>query len=80
MDIEVKVHPGSSQKKVTFKEGIMHLSIHARPEKGKANKEAVDLLSDHFDLPVREIVLKSGEKSRNKVFSIASLAPGRLPK
>lgn len=44
----------------------LHIAIHARPEKGEANKELILFLSDLLGVPKSKIILKSGETSKYK--------------
>jgi uncharacterized protein (TIGR00251 family) len=41
-----------------------------RPEKGKANRELVELLADHFGVSKSRVTIVRGEKSRNKIVEI----------
>jgi len=68
--IKTRVHPGSSQKKAESRDGVLHLYIHSQPEKGKANKEAIELLAKHLKVKKGQITLSNGEKSREKTFII----------
>lgn len=44
----------------------LHISLHAKPHQGEANKELISYLSQLFHLPKTEIILKRGEGSRHK--------------
>lgn len=44
----------------------LHIAIHAKPLKGKANKELISFLSKVFDVPVSQINVKAGENSKYK--------------
>lgn len=44
----------------------LHVAIHAKPYKGKANEELIEYLSELFDAPKSLIILKSGENSKYK--------------
>lgn len=64
--IDVKVHP-RSKKSVVEKNGeVYKIWVQAAPEKGKANREMIKLLAEHFGLAPSQIRLVRGEKSRNK--------------
>lgn len=45
----------------------LHIALHAKPQKGEANKELIAYLAKLFDLPKSSITLKRGENSRYKV-------------
>lgn len=67
MEISVKAHPRSSQKKIVLKEGIYHVYVHAPPQNGKANREIMELLAQEFGVPKSSIRLR-GETSCYKTF------------
>ena len=72
MRIEVVVHPGSSQKKLIIKENVYHIYINAQREKGKANRESIECLAEHFRVNKNIITIKRGETSRKKIVELAT--------
>lgn len=44
----------------------LHISIHAKPHKGEANKALILFLSKTFDVPKSKIILVTGEGSKYK--------------
>ena len=46
------------------------IGITAEPEKGKANKELIEKISKHFDVPKSNVRIISGEKSRKKLVEV----------
>jgi len=48
----------------------LKVKVAAPPIEGKANKELINILSEHFDVPKSKISIISGEKSRNKIVEI----------
>lgn len=42
------------------------ISLHAKPDKGSANKELIAYLAKLFHLPKTQIILQKGEQSRHK--------------
>lgn len=44
----------------------LHISLHAKPHDGEANKELISYLSELFGLPKSQIILLRGENSRHK--------------
>ncbi|MES0492026.1 MAG: DUF167 domain-containing protein [Leptospirales bacterium] len=67
-EIKVRVHPKSSKSEFIQKGDTYHAYIHAPPEKGKANKETIELIAKEFKQPKTHIRIIRGEKSRDKVF------------
>lgn len=62
--ISVKVVTKSSQEKVEKKGGKDYkVWVKSAPEKGKANRDVVGLLSDYFG---EKVWIKSGHTSRKK--------------
>jgi uncharacterized protein len=73
--LAVKITPNAGRNEVTgFKEGVLQIKIAAPPEKGKANKELVDFLSERLGIRKSTILIIKGQTSRNKVVSIETLS------
>ena len=51
------------------KDGIS-IGIVSDPQKGKANKELIEKISKHFDVPKSNVRIVSGEKSRKKLVEV----------
>ena len=66
--INVTAHTNSSKNFVIEKENEINVYVTCIPEKGKANKAIIKLLSKHFKKPKSKIKLVKGEKSKTKVF------------
>jgi uncharacterized protein (TIGR00251 family) len=50
--------------------GALKLSVTAAAEKGKANREVVELLADTFGVPSAAVTITSGKSSKDKVVEI----------
>ncbi|UCB45984.1 MAG: DUF167 domain-containing protein [Spirochaetota bacterium] len=70
--IEVKVHTGSSKRKIEIKNGTYHIYTHANPVQGKANKDAIELVADYLGVAKSAVSIIRGVKSKNKAFKINS--------
>jgi uncharacterized protein (TIGR00251 family) len=69
--LDVKVIPGSSKTELAgVHDGRLRIRVAAAPEDGKANAVLTAFLSKLFDCPKKEIVIKSGEKSRLKTICL----------
>lgn len=68
--IGVKIHTGSSKRDIIHKDGIFHIYTHFKPVQGKANLDALKIISNYFDIPKSNILIIKGEKSKDKVFRI----------
>jgi uncharacterized protein len=51
-------------------ENEIKISIKSKPELGKANRELIKLLSNHFQVPSNKIKIIQGIKSRKKIVHI----------
>ena len=71
MLIKVKVFPSSKREEIIKKsEDSFEVRVKEKPEKGKANREVVKILSWYFKIPRSKIKLIKGFKKRNKIFEI----------
>jgi uncharacterized protein YggU (UPF0235/DUF167 family) len=69
----INVTVRASARKRTIEEqsdGSLKIWTNVAPEKGKANKDVVDLLSEYMDIPKSRILLVKGETSNKKIFKI----------
>jgi uncharacterized protein (TIGR00251 family) len=73
--LAIKVTPNAGRNEVTgFKEDVLHVRIAAPPDKGKANKELADFLSERLGIKKSAISIIKGPNSRNKVIAIAGIS------
>jgi len=71
MKIFVKVKANTSQERVRKTGGkSFEVWTKEKPAKGKANKDVLKILAEHFSVSVSETKIISGFKSREKVISI----------
>jgi len=71
MLIKVKVFPNSKKEEIIKKsEDSFEIKVKEKPEKGRANREVVRILSFYFKIPESRIRLIRGFKKRNKIFEI----------
>ena len=54
--------------------GALKIKLRAPPIEGKANAALLRFLAEQLKLPRKAIVLKSGEKSRDKTIQIRGLS------
>ncbi|MBY0485199.1 DUF167 family protein [Nitrosomonas sp.] len=55
----------------------LRIKLAAAPVKGKANTALLKFLAKHFDVPLNQVILRQGDKSRHKVIIIQQ--PGCSP-
>lgn len=77
MLIKIKVFPNSKKQEVIKKsEDSFEVKVKAKPQKGEANKEVMEILTSYFKISKSKIRLIKGFKKRNKIFKITiSLKP-----
>lgn len=79
--INIEVKPGASKSEI---EGVdewrncLEVRLKARAEKGKANKELIQMLSSLLALPISNFIIVKGEKSRRKSIKILGLNVGEF--
>ena len=73
MKINVKVKPGSRKNDIkVIGPNALEVRVTAAPEKGKANKAVIELLSKYYKVPKSAITILRGEGSREKMIQILS--------
>ncbi len=71
MIIKVRVIPNSKRNDVVSRIGsILRVKIAAPAVEGKANEELCDYLSDFFDVNRSHVLLRKGERGREKTIEI----------
>jgi hypothetical protein len=79
--LAVKVTPNAGRNEIIgFKEDVLQVRIAAPPDKGKANKELTDFLSERCGIRKSSIAIIKGLTSRNKVLSIDGISKDELIK
>lgn len=71
MRIKVKVRPNSrSNEVIEIGKDSYEVKVTVPPEKGKANKRVIELISKHLKIPKSKIAIISGELFKEKVIEI----------
>ena len=69
--IKVKVKPNAKREEIKEIEmDFFEVRTTVVPEKGKANKKVIEILSKYLKVPKSRIKLIKGETSREKIFLI----------
>ena len=67
----VRAHAGARQNAVLGeRQGALRIAVTAAPEKGKANRAIIDLLSDRLGVAKSSIELIAGETTPQKRFLV----------
>jgi uncharacterized protein (TIGR00251 family) len=75
VSVRVRVIPRAQRSEIVgIKDGTVVVRLNAPPVDGKANEALLMLMVRELGLRKSQVQLTSGEKSRNKVLSIAGLA------
>jgi|AntRauTorcE11897_2_1112592.scaffolds.fasta_scaffold04049_5 uncharacterized protein (TIGR00251 family) len=71
--IECRLSPQakSSEIKEAMSDGSLKVRVSSAPEKGKANLELRNIISQHFEVPLNNVKILKGHKSRLKKISIS---------
>jgi uncharacterized protein (TIGR00251 family) len=77
--LPVRAHPGARRNEIRGEQdGALKVSVTQAPEKGKANKAIVEVLSKSLSLRKSQFELLSGETSSQKRFLIRGIRPEEL--
>jgi uncharacterized protein YggU (UPF0235/DUF167 family) len=69
--VEVRVRAGARERSLqTDAAGLIMIKTPVAPEKGKANRDVVDMLADHFKVAKSCVILLRGETGSKKKFKI----------
>jgi hypothetical protein len=73
--LPVRAHAGARQNGILGEhDGMLRVDVTAAPDKGKANKAIVAILSEALGVPKSAIELVSGATSPRKKFLIAGMS------
>ena len=77
--LPVRAHPGARRNEIRgVQDGMLRVSVTQAPEKVKANKAVVELLSKKLGLKKSQIELIAGETSHQKRFLVRGIQPAEL--
>jgi uncharacterized protein len=69
---DVRVVPGASRCALILEDGVLRARIDAPPVEGAANDRLLRWLAKEvLDVPLRDVTLIRGERSRNKTIAVA---------
>lgn len=71
LTLNLYVQPGVKHSRIVSAHGeALKVRLAARPVGGHANAALLEFIAELFDVPSRQVQLKSGWKSRHKVISV----------
>ena len=69
--LTLHIQPGAKMTGITGLYGdALKIKLAAAPVEGKANAMLLSYLADRFDVPLSQVILKQGDKSRHKLVVI----------
>jgi uncharacterized protein len=80
-EIDARIIPKSSRNEIINGEGgVLKIKVISPPVDGKANKTVIELLSKQLKISKKDILIVSGEKSRNKKIRLYGISKSELSK
>ncbi len=77
--LPVRAQPGARRNEIRgVQDGQLKVCVTQSPERGKANKALIELLSKSLRLKKSQIELLSGETSHQKRFLVRGVTPDEL--
>lgn len=74
MKISISVKPNSGKSEIeALDDGSLVVRLKSAPVDGKANNELIRLLSKHFRVPQKSIVIKQGSSGKKKLIEIVGI-------
>jgi len=67
MEIIVKVSSNSKKQNIKKEGPIYKIKLKSGAKNNKANKELINFLSKHFEIPTNKIKIKAGLRSSKKI-------------
>jgi len=65
--LKIRAHPNSSRREIVLSDIGVDVYVNESPDKGKANKAIIKLLSKTLNLPSSSIKIVRGLKSQRKI-------------
>lgn len=72
--LQIKVIPKASKQQIIKEKERIKIKLTSPAQKGKANKQLIELLSKRLKVPKSKIKIVSGENSRDKRILIEGLS------
>ena len=70
MLLNIKVIPNASKPRVCEEKDLIKVYVKSPPVDGRANKELIEVLAEHFNIKKNQIEIIRGEKSNRKIVKI----------
>ncbi|MBC7248466.1 MAG: YggU family protein [Actinobacteria bacterium] len=77
--LDVRLRPGSSRSALLgVQDGRLVIAVHSPPQQGRANREALRLLSRLVRVPPSRMEITSGQNSRNKTVLVRGVSESEI--
>jgi uncharacterized protein (TIGR00251 family) len=70
MIIKIKVFPRAKHNQIKPEKDILKIYTSAPAVDNKANEAVMEMLADFYKIKKRQLVIKKGERSRQKIIEI----------
>ncbi|MDD3098208.1 MAG: DUF167 domain-containing protein [Candidatus Pacebacteria bacterium] len=79
MLIKVKVFSNAKKQKLIKKsKDNFEIQVKSKPLQGQANKEAIKVLAEYFEVPKSKVRIINGFRHTNKIFSVSENLDNKL--
>ncbi len=79
--LAVKVTPNAGRNEITgFKDGVLQVKVAAPPDKGKANRELIEILAEKLEVKRSAVLIVQGQTSRHKTIIIEGMTAEEIQK
>jgi uncharacterized protein (TIGR00251 family) len=79
--LAAKVTPNAGSNEITgFRNGVLLVKVAAPPDKGKANRELVEIIAEKLEIKRSAILIIKGQTSRHKTIIIEGMTAEELQK
>ena len=68
--LALRVTPGARSEAIELGEGVLQVKVRAKPDDGKANRAALELLADALGVGVSRLDLLRGATGRDKLVQL----------
>ncbi|QMT59517.1 MULTISPECIES: DUF167 domain-containing protein [unclassified Legionella] len=71
LTLRLYIQPGAKKTEIVgLYEGALKIRLNSPPIEGRANKTLLKYMAELFKVPIKQVTLLRGDKSRHKVLSI----------
>lgn len=71
--MKIKVITNAKKQEIKKQGDLLKVYLISKPEKGKANNELINLLTDYFKTSKSNINIRKGKKSKNKIIDLTKI-------